>query len=1487
MTTLTNSQTAPSDASTQSAASFSICVSEPNVDERIVELHPGKSTVGSSDRCQVHVTDPATRPLHCLIVREGGSVTVTRWAAGVLLNGSDFATSEFNPGDCLQIGQTQISLVASVATEFDKEPSHNQSVPGIQNFEVPASSFAPQEPLRQEHSVDVDTNIETSASQNQAKQLIARLQSTKENTRARCRKLIAVLRSMRQEARGFDLKVEDLERQLNLAQEERDQIVAQLSQLRVESSEREQTTTQEIDRLIAELSAAYEKATAAETALQQADLNANQHQSELSKQLEEAREQGERSNASIVELERQVSEAHEQVSQSTASIVELERQLEEVSKRAEDASNTNHELEQQLSSAREEFTDASARIVELEQQYESVNEQATVSSASNAELENQLTEAKTQVDSTSARVDELEQQISQANVQLEETKSSIADLEQQIELKQSELSCSNESVTQLELQLQDVLTELTELNGEKEQWEQLRSAGELQRTKLAQAVADKERSVETLQSELEQFRHAADQADESRMEQATAMQGLQAELELLQAEREQLVSEQASAQQYQAELEQTLADSEQNLAVFQLELEKFQLTSRQTEQELADKTAELQEWQTEGVGIREERDQLVSKRTEYQLREQGWEHEITTRDAKIEELNGEIASLRDSVEDAVQGVATHTSQLEESKQQLDAITIERDELLSAQTEHAQTLKAWEEAVEARDRHIAELEQEHEGICEVLQSVEKGAFQQVDTCNKLQEQLSEVREERDQIANALPEQQAYIQKLEETLAERDGQLNLISDELTRTSESRAELEAKIASGEGAHQAFQAELKTINARCEELQQSHDASQQEKRSAEQALDASQQQIAELTDQIEADQQRRQELEQIVADGSQSSEAIQAELNALRIRYEQLTQEHQSETDRREELATQLADREQNLELFQVDLQSVQAELQRTAAQAAELTTERDTLNSQLVGLRDELDSRESDESSSVGQLQQERDQLAVELASVQSELEASRSQVERQADQEPAVSQLQQERDEFANELESLRVQLQSAHTELESSTAAESLVTQLQQDRNQLADQLESVKSQLAEAQYEIEKLATAEPTPSAIEVEPQAEESTTDWPEPALGESTTVDYHDAYASDDNDDIADQYSCESQLTDEQPVAVVESPDGVTWDVSVESPAVLDDEKSLLAADAFSDQQTWEEAAPADEVDQAQFSDDIEHPTQAAVTEDSGIVLEGEVATCSTSAFDMPAEPAEEEPAKEFQPTSFIDQYQHLLEDDNSDHFEPMESTPAPVENRLGAELDAGHEDDSDEALQAYMQNMMRRVRGDSSDEEVSAPQPREEVKINQAPNPVSAVNQVLQNVAPQPEVADETPESSEPIDLEALKKSSEKPALPTDLAAMRELANSSARKAIAKHHKRRHLEKAAGMFLVCVVMILVGAYMLITGAATQNFLGFEFLGGAIASVIGAVGGCKLLKQLMLAIRAGSWEKTRAKATAKKSEANAKSENESSSR
>ena len=1136
MTTLTCND--PSSA--LASSTLSLRVVQPGVEERIVPLPTGKCTVGSSDRCQVHLTDAQVRPLHCLIVHEGSKTLVTRWAPGALLNEQEFATSPFHPGDCLQIGDVQVFLDGEVASECDEAQEQTQEQPAPTPVSAAENAFAMM-PTQTPAIATVDTAVSTLGVDQ-----LERLKMANEGARNRCRKLVGSLRTMRNQADGFEQRLNKLQQQLTIALEERELISAQLSQLQGEAGDRANQSSEEIDRMISELTAAYEKASVAESALAEHVAQAEQSQKELAS-----------------------------------------------------------------------------------------------------------------------------------------------------------------------------------LQGEREQWEQIRTAGELQRSKLAQALADREQSMDTLQSEIENSRETERHAEANSQEQTAMLEAMQAELEQVLSEREQLGTNLEESRQSQQEAQQSQADSEQNLAVFQLELEKFQITSRQTEQDLNESHTILENLQAELAPLYAEREEWVAKRSELQLRDQGLEHELASRDSQIQELSDKVQELQASLDAANTDVASQASQTEKFEQQLGALAAERDQLLEAQGEQGEKLLECEETITARDRRITELEEEHIGICEMLQTVEKGAFEQVDSCNKLEEQLTNIRAERDQLAETLPAQQEAIKYLEQALAERDGQISLLSDELTKTSQRQMELETELAEGNNAYQALETNLDDLTVRCEQLLGTQSSSDENQAIAELALNEYQTQVEELQMQIALSDQQRQNLEQSLASGSQSSETLQAEFVELQTRYEQLTNDHQSETERRHDRDQKLADQQQHVELFQTDLKVVQAELDRTANQVSSLQTERETLNQQLLGLREELAAREEN----VGEEARVSQNLLV---------------------------QMEEEKSLLAQKVEQQAVQ-------------TEQLAMELEQARQCLLTAEQALLQRTEVAAVPIEK--TSVEAPAEARHEPAA------WPSEPDTSSAEV-------------VAEDYS--------------------TVEVSPET--------------------------------------------------------EPDASTSDSTAFDKKPSEQEETP-EEFEPTSFIDQYEGMLEEESEEssmEFVQSDPEPTPVVNKLGAELDAMESGDveksDDEAdLEAYMSSMLQRMRGETGDEEVASEEPSN-TTLHQNLNSVAAAEEGVDQVALE-KVAVEEPENLEPMKLEELKRSSRKPTLPTDLAAMRELANSSARRAISKHHKRLHREKAFGYFLACLLTVGMGVFMLMKAVAAQEYLGLNFFGGSVAVLIGVGVGIKLLGQLLLAIRDGS--------------------------
>jgi hypothetical protein len=184
-----------------------------------------------------------------------------------------------------------------------------------------------------------------------------------------------------------------------------------------------------------------------------------------------------------------------------------------------------------------------------------------------------------------------------------------------------------------------------------------------------------------------------------------------------------------------------------------------------------------------------------------------------------------------------------------------------------------------------------------------------------------------------------------------------------------------------------------------------------------------------------------------------------------------------------------------------------------------------------------------------------------------------------------------------------------------------------------------------------------------------------------------------------------------------------------------------------------------------------------------------------------------------------------TSFIDKYRHLLDDEGD--AAPVTPTvrvaPPMIDDEFLSPAKAADRtvpaDDSDEALDAYMASMMERMRGSST--------------------PVAPI---LEPTPPSPARVAEAPkieyDPSEPFDIESMKQGRKLP-VSTDLAAMREIANSSARSAIETHQNRKKAESALGKIIVAVIAIGSAGYLMWNAPSAQDW---QFGVGIVVGLIG---------------------------------------------
>ncbi|WP_417744608.1 FHA domain-containing protein [Rosistilla oblonga] len=176
------------------------------------------------------------------------------------------------------------------------------------------------------------------------------------------------------------------------------------------------------------------------------------------------------------------------------------------------------------------------------------------------------------------------------------------------------------------------------------------------------------------------------------------------------------------------------------------------------------------------------------------------------------------------------------------------------------------------------------------------------------------------------------------------------------------------------------------------------------------------------------------------------------------------------------------------------------------------------------------------------------------------------------------------------------------------------------------------------------------------------------------------------------------------------------------------------------------------------------------------------------------------------------------------------------------PAPSESALVSPASDHHGDDADEdSIEAYMNRLLKRMHGGADEPEPEAP-----------PQPQPAASQPTQAVAATPIEATMVEEAPQDVmhESEYVPRSSA-PEHSGNLSAMRELANSSARQAIAKSVRNRQRSQAM------LKLFLSGAFIMGSGTfavlAQRQLMPYSLAAGAcvLLAVYWGLSGLKLLK------------------------------------
>ncbi len=807
---------------------------------------------------------------------------------------------------------------------------------------------------------------------------------------------------------------------------------------------------------------------------------------------------------------------------------------------------------------------------------------------------------------------------------------------------------------------------------------------------------------------------------------------------------------------------------------------------------------------------------------------------LDERDTEIAQLREELAHVQQALAATQQELQSHNHELQ---QQIAEVTAERERQVAEfhhefEQAHAAALAELEKQAQSHQSQLDSAAVEHERqIAELhhqlhqTEEVARDAIARLEAPNplvaELESELSTLREERQNFATEnhrlseqLSEAQKRVELLEIDVRSITGEWQQAQSNATRLVEARtaaeahvADLTAKMADLEcAAAVEWSAECDQISARLAEARE-HLAAQ------EQALTETTAERDQFAVQLSAVHLELDKRQQELADAHRQLTDLQAQFTRSEKERTQLAaeltvrDEQSAELTHKNQTAEQQAARE--LESREARIKDLVKEIEQVRVQAAENLRERDERLAQLTSELTEAQSKTTTTSL-------EHDAQIAELTSELTQI------------QEKALAEI----DAQQARINEIAAQLSTAQHDCQVRDAE---ILELRSAHDQAASELANRDSQYARLTEELAQFQQQVVQGSNSSIDVQAAELLAKLKEAEEKFSATLNERELHIAELARELK---QTQDQLTD--CAAQGERLHELYQQAQIDLAAL----QGSVAA-----------VAPAE----SRIAETSDLPPDPFLpSEDPRDDDEPRIVRALASVASEPALEATAEAKPTVESTSFIDRYSHLFDEETDGTATLPIPQPAPVATTTSEDL--SHLDmHDDSALEAYMANMMRRVRGETSSESVTPPLAKTSDNESRAAfsNPVTRMAMLTQRVSSSQCMQAEPTAEDTLIDMETLKETSQKPPLPTSLSAMRELANNSARQAIAKHRKRRHMEGALGKLLVSVIAGFTAAYMLFTA---DSFTSPYFLAGCAVAVVSALWGFKLLGVFLEMVRDG---------------------------
>jgi chromosome segregation ATPase len=897
------------------------------------DLPEGKCTIGSSPSCQFRLQGDQVRPLQCLIVRNSDQFTATRWAAGVQLNGEDFTTAPFSVGDVLSIGEVRLQLVSADQLGETADEQFGSSVALIDQVaaQVAAEVNIAEVATRQVLVVPSSSPQEEVPSKAEAE--LARLHSANQQARQRFRRLIGALRELRDEAHGLDQHVSVLTEQLETARSAREKLATELHQTRAVAEERESQFGEELDRAIAELSASYERISAAEQTIYAVQAVKDQLQEQVLALVAECEQlrNFQAVHASDRELfEQELAHREAQLNQLRDENAELHRTLE--------AAVT--ELQQHNDSLRNELA---AAIAERERQ---VEELRAGLEASVYELHEQNESLRTEVAQLAADRDQKLAEL-QADLQTQ-----LANFHGENDILRGQLvELSNERDRQIAL-CESLDTKSIELRTQYDAIQSQLSAAHAQReSEVAALRLELEQAPLELEAQLADLRSERQKLAEEKHHLTEQLEDSEKRIRLLEIDVRSANAEWQRAQSMAARLQDELLSAEAHAADLDAKLADFQCIAE------VERAAESDYFAGDLAATRQQLKEREIALAQANAHREQLATELSTALANLSECQSHLDQISQEMGALKSEAAVATKEQSRLAREL-ADRESRIVALTAEVQRLQDLSASE--LKIRDSRIDELTSKLEDIRRQLTAAEYSASERELFITSLTQEVQRLQEQSAQeltakesrltdLSSELESVRQHLAKAETLGSERESRVAVLTQELQRLQEqSSTELKSKESrlsqltiELEGARQQLAA---AENAKNEQINRLAQALEQSEARLKTELTAKESQVAEITSELKSVRDR-------IASEISSRDARITELaESLRETRNQLTSGSKDQQklidklnvqlrDTTETTAMELVARENRIAQLASELRDTQDQLQDCAAQGERL--------------------------------------------------------------------------------------------------------------------------------------------------------------------------------------------------------------------------------------------------------------------------------------------------------------------------------------------------------------------------------------------------------------------------------------------------------------------------------------------------------------------------------------------------------------------